>query len=66
MGWHALVTSQRCTTGCEVFADRTPSTIAMTVLVVVEMFNALNALSEDASLLHLPPWANPWLLGAES
>ena len=32
------------------FRDRTPSTLAMTVLVVVEMFNALNALSENASL----------------
>ena len=34
------------------------------MLVVVEMFNALNALSEDCSLLSLPPWSNPWLLGA--
>jgi Ca2+-transporting ATPase len=25
------------------------------------MFNAFNALSEDNSLLTLPPWANPWL-----
>lgn len=36
----------------------------MTVLVVVEMFNALNALSENASLLLQPPWCNPWLLAA--
>lgn len=26
------------------------------------MFNALNALSEDHSLLLMPPWVNPWLL----
>jgi Ca2+-transporting ATPase len=26
-----------------------------------QMFNAFNALSEDGSLLTLPPWANPWL-----
>ena len=26
------------------------------------MFNALNALSEDGSLIHMPPWVNPWLL----
>ena len=26
------------------------------------MFNALNALSEDGSLLQMPPWKNPWLL----
>eukprot|EP00951_Prasinocladus_malaysianus_P034586 scaffold349943_cov29-Prasinocladus_malaysianus.AAC.1 len=28
------------------------------------MFNALNALSENSSLLALPPWSNPWLLAA--
>lgn len=38
------------------------STLSLTVLVAVEMFNALNALSEDGSLLHMPPWCNPWLL----
>jgi hypothetical protein len=32
------------------------------VLVAIEMFNAFNALSEDNSLLQLPPWSNPWLL----
>ena len=36
------------------------STLSLTVLVVVEMFNALNALSEH-SLLQVPPWENPWL-----
>ena len=37
---------------------------AWQVLVVIEMLNALNALSEDGSLLQMPPWANPWLLVA--
>ena len=36
----------------------------MSVLVIVEMFNALNALSENCSLLALPPWSNLWLLAA--
>lgn len=36
---------------CSIFEDRHPSTVAMTVLVVVEMFNALNNLSENQSLL---------------
>jgi len=38
------------------------STLSLSVLVTIEMFNALNALSEDGSLLQMPPWANPWLL----
>ena len=36
------------------------STLSLTVLVVIEMFNAMNALSEH-SLLKLPLWKNPWL-----
>jgi P-type Ca2+ transporter type 2A len=36
---------------CSVYEDKHPSTISMTVLVVVEMFNALNNLSENQSLL---------------
>ncbi|KAL8487705.1 hypothetical protein ACS0TY_023694 [Phlomoides rotata] len=49
---------------CAVFSDRHPSTVSMTVLVVVEMFNALNNLSENQSLLVIPPWSNLWLLGS--
>ncbi len=30
------------------------------------MFNSLNALSEDGSLLTMPPWVNPWLVLAVS
>lgn len=36
--------------------------MSLSVLVVIEMFNALNALSEDNSLLTMPPWINPWLI----
>lgn len=36
---------------CSIFDDRHPSTVSMTVLVVVEMFNALNNLSENQSLM---------------
>ena len=36
--------------------------MSLTVLVVIEMLNALNALSEDGSLLQMPPWKNPWLI----
>lgn len=38
------------------------STLSLSVLVTIEMLNALNALSEDQSLVKMPPWVNPWLL----
>ncbi|XP_024962433.1 calcium-transporting ATPase 3, endoplasmic reticulum-type isoform X2 [Cynara cardunculus var. scolymus] len=49
---------------CSIFSDRHPSTVSMTVLVVVEMFNALNNLSENQSLVVIPPWSNLWLVGS--
>uniref|UniRef100_A0A8C5DJ00 Calcium-transporting ATPase n=1 Tax=Gouania willdenowi TaxID=441366 RepID=A0A8C5DJ00_GOUWI len=49
---------------CDVFESRYPTTMALSVLVTVEMFNALNSLSENQSLLRMPPWVNIWLLGA--
>ncbi|KAK9866315.1 hypothetical protein WJX84_004041 [Apatococcus fuscideae] len=69
--WHQVTSFQDCSTAgrgkgppCELAYDKSPTTMAMTVLVVVEMFNALNALSQDSSLLRLKPWANMWLLAA--
>jgi len=49
---------------CDYFTKgkTTASTLSLSVLVVIEMLNALNALSEDGSLLQMPPWANPYLL----
>ncbi|CAI9781493.1 unnamed protein product [Fraxinus pennsylvanica] len=41
-------------------------TLSLSVLVAIEMFNSLNALSEDNSLIRMPPWRNPWLLVAVS
>ncbi|WOG96540.1 hypothetical protein DCAR_0415876 [Daucus carota subsp. sativus] len=40
------------------------TTLSLSVLVAIEMLNSLNALSEDTSLLAMPPWVNPWLLVA--
>jgi Ca2+ transporting ATPase len=47
---------------CEVMEDLRPKTISLSILVLVEMFNALNAISENESLLQMPPWVNPWLI----
>lgn len=38
------------------------STLSLSTLVMLEMLNALNALSENCSLLQVSPWVNPWLL----
>uniref|UniRef100_A0A8C0XGJ3 P-type Ca(2+) transporter n=1 Tax=Castor canadensis TaxID=51338 RepID=A0A8C0XGJ3_CASCN len=49
---------------CEIFESRFPTTMALSVLVTIEMCNALNSVSENQSLLRMPPWLNPWLLAA--
>eukprot|EP00475_Leptophrys_vorax_P007402 TRINITY_DN14688_c1_g2_i1.p1 TRINITY_DN14688_c1_g2~~TRINITY_DN14688_c1_g2_i1.p1 ORF type:complete len:340 (+),score=41.28 TRINITY_DN14688_c1_g2_i1:140-1021(+) len=66
--WRELVTFDSCVDSsghsCSVFLDLRPRTVSMSVLVVVEMFNALNNLSENQSLLVVPFWSNLWLLAA--
>ena len=42
------------------------STLSLSVLVLIEMLNALNAISEDNSLLESGLLLNPWLLAAIS
>ncbi|RVE65647.1 hypothetical protein OJAV_G00118670 [Oryzias javanicus] len=49
---------------CKVFESPYPMTMALSVLVTIEMCNALNSVSENQSLLRMPPWENVWLLGA--
>jgi Ca2+ transporting ATPase len=49
---------------CHIFHDPHSMTMALSVLVTIEMLNALNSLSENQSLLLMPPWTNFWLLGA--
>jgi len=51
---------------CDYFTTgkATASCLCLSVLVVIEMLNALNALSEDGSLITMPPWVNPYLIVA--
>lgn len=54
---------------CGIFApnaitNRTASTISLSILVVIEMFNAMNALSSSESLLTMPLWKNMKLIYA--
>uniref|UniRef100_A0A674HH20 Calcium-transporting ATPase n=1 Tax=Taeniopygia guttata TaxID=59729 RepID=A0A674HH20_TAEGU len=48
---------------CDIFESPVPMTMALSVLVTIEMCNALNSLSENQSLARMPPWVNIWLMG---
>ncbi|KAI8638702.1 SERCA-type calcium-translocating P-type ATPase [Parasitella parasitica] len=51
--------------GCEMFTNAfsmKATTMSLSILVVVEMLNAMNSLSENESLLTLPLWKNPYLV----
>ncbi|CAF3695293.1 unnamed protein product [Adineta steineri] len=70
--WGQLKHHFRCAAGgkefedidCDVFDDPHPMTMALSVLVTIEMLNALNSLSENQSLIKMPPWTNKYLLFA--
>jgi len=49
---------------CAVFEDHHPNAMALSVLVTIEMLNAMNSLSENQSLLVMPPWTNMWLMAS--
>lgn len=49
---------------CKIFTDPHPMTMALSVLVTIEMLNAMNSLSENQSLVTMPPWSNMWLVGS--
>ncbi|KJA15932.1 hypothetical protein HYPSUDRAFT_148432 [Hypholoma sublateritium FD-334 SS-4] len=53
--------------GCSMFTNEmshTATTMSLSILVTVEMFNAMNSLSENESLLRLPLWKNMYLVSA--
>merc|ERR1719461_2047618 len=47
---------------CNVFEMNNASTVALSVLVTIEMFNTFNALSENQSLLVQTPMTNFWVV----
>ncbi|CAG7828654.1 unnamed protein product [Allacma fusca] len=49
---------------CNLFHDPHPMTMALSVLVTIEMLNAMNSLSENQSLVVMPPWINLWLMSS--
>ena len=65
-GMEELMDPSLCTgdvARCERLRDpREARAVALSILVLVEMFNALNAISENESMLQCPPFRNPWLI----
>jgi Ca2+ transporting ATPase len=70
ISWEQLINFHECHSNkvlfsgidCAIFHDARPSTMSLSILVTIEMFNALNALSENQSLLSTPPTSNPYVL----
>lgn len=52
------------TNPCNYFTlgKRKAVSLSLTVLVIIEMLNAMNAISDESSLVVMPPTKNPWLL----
>jgi len=49
---------------CNIFRSPKAMSMALSVLVTIELFNAANSISENQSLLVMPPWANKFLISA--
>jgi len=70
ISYEQLTNFFRCSTafpeiGCEMFHNmmaRRASTMSLSILVTIEMFNAINSLSENESIATLPPWKNMYLI----
>ncbi|RKP09771.1 hypothetical protein THASP1DRAFT_28424 [Thamnocephalis sphaerospora] len=70
LSWYQLTNFHSCHTlfpeiGCEMFTNamaQRATTMSLSILVVIEMLNAMNSLSENESLLTLPLWSNMYLV----
>ncbi|KAJ3387816.1 hypothetical protein HDU92_001768 [Lobulomyces angularis] len=70
--WNQLSNFHQCSNlfpeiGCEMFTNhmaQKATTMSLSILVVVEMFNAMNSLSEDQSLFSFPLYKNMYLVYA--
>ena len=63
LSWAEVASATQCVGDlCYILKDRRPGTMAMSTLVVVEMFNVFNALSDRKSLLAHTPLTNSWLM----
>ncbi|KAJ3043856.1 hypothetical protein HK097_001628 [Rhizophlyctis rosea] len=70
ISWYQLTHFHKCSTlfpelGCHIFTDamsQKATTMSLSILVVVEMFNAMNSLSENEGLLQFPIWKNGYLV----
>eukprot|EP01039_Chlorochromonas_danica_P004296 gene4296-4716_t len=64
---HTEILPSASSSPCAIFGEdmlRAPRALSLSVLVTIEMLKALSAVSLDRSLVTLPPWKNPYLLGA--
>ncbi|WVQ79032.1 potassium/sodium efflux P-type ATPase, fungal-type [Cryptococcus sp. DSM 104549] len=72
ISFHELTHFHQCSStfshlDCSIFTglpSQRATTISLSILVVIEMLNACNSLSENESLFVLPVWANPYLVGS--
>lgn len=70
ISFYQLTHFHKCSTlfpeiGCAMFSNemsKAATTVSLSILVTIEMFNAMNSLSENESLVTLPVWKNKWLV----
>jgi Ca2+ transporting ATPase len=71
LSWNQLISHHKClgtiagtSHACDLYKHDIPATISLSILVTIEMFNALNSVSENQSIFTMPPFVNPLLIGA--